>query len=66
MNKVKCLFGFHKKKLITRQQTNEIDSVSGINLRRDVYHCSRCHRNIYKRTDVLIGINDKNWTFNRI
>lgn len=63
MNNLRCLFGFHQKNLKMKQQTKEIDSVSGVFLKRNVYHCDRCNKYIYERTDGLIGIDDKKWTW---
>lgn len=63
MNNIKCLFGFHQKNLIMKQESNEIDLMSGARLKRNVYRCEKCNKDIYERTDGLIGINDKKWTW---
>lgn len=69
MNKIdiiKCFFGFHKKHIIIKEKTKEIDSISGVNLTRNVYHCDICNKTFHHRTDNLIGISDKNWTWSPI
>lgn len=63
MNKLKCILGFHRKNLIMKQKTKEVDTISGVFLTRNVYHCEDCKQNIYKRTDGITGISDKNWTW---
>lgn len=63
MSNIKCLFGFHLNRIIMLQESREVDDCSGVHLRRSVYHCDRCKKNIYKRTDGLIGVNDENWTW---
>lgn len=63
MNKLKCLLGFHRKNLIMKQITKEVDTISGVFLTRNVYHCEDCKQKIYKRTDGVTGISDKNWTW---
>lgn len=63
MNNLKCLLGFHRKTLIMKQVSKEVDTNSGVFLRRDVYHCENCQKNFYKRTDDVIGISDKNWSW---
>lgn len=63
MNNLKCLFGFHQKNLIMKQRTNEVDDSSRTHLKRNVYCCEKCGKKIYKRTDHIIGIIDKNWTW---
>lgn len=63
MDKLKCLLGFHRKNLIMKQITKEVDTISGVFLTRNVYHCEDCKQKIYKRTDGVTGISDKNWTW---
>lgn len=63
MNKIKCLLGFHRKNLIMKQVSVEIDTGSGVPLKRNVYHCEDCDKNFYKRTDGVIGVLDNNWNW---
>ena len=46
-----------------KQITKEVDDSSGVFLRRNVYHCEDCKKDFYKRTDGVIGVSDKNWTW---
>jgi hypothetical protein len=63
MNNLRCLLGLHRKNLIMKQITKEVDTNSGVFLTRNVYHCEDCKKDFYKRTDGVIGISDKNWTW---
>lgn len=63
MDNLKCLLGFHRKNLIMKQISKEVDTNSGVFLTRNVYNCKDCRKNFYKRTDGVIGISDKNWTW---
>lgn len=46
-----------------KQISKEVDTNSGASLTRNVYHCENCKKDFYKRTDNVIGISDKSWTW---
>ena len=63
LNKIKCILNMCKKYLLMKESTIEIDSISGCHLTRDVLFCDKCRKRKYKRTDGIIGVNNKGWTW---
>jgi hypothetical protein len=63
LDKIKCWFGNHTGEIIKKERTKEVDYVSGCYLTRNVLHCVHCKKSYYKRTDNIIGIDDKGWNW---
>ena len=61
MKNLKCMLGFHNTELIRTQQTKEIDSVSGVNLVRNVKVCKNCEHISFERIEGLIFVKDNGY-----
>jgi hypothetical protein len=56
MKNWECKLGLHTTICVSKQQTKEVDSESGIHLKRNVLKCSRCGKLKYVRMDNLLSV----------